>query len=203
MKKPDKEKNCAFIDAQNLHMSIEAMGWRLDYKRFRVYLKEHYGIAKAYMFMGYKPDQQPMYDALKEYGYTVVFKPTLTLKNGITKGNCDADLVLQAMIDYKKYDKAVIVSGDGDFHCLINFLQGRGKLGAVLVPSIDTCSALIREVVEGRVDVVSDLRKELEYKKVAMKRIYTKIAVKAPEKTSVKEKFGVGFVVRKLVNVGA
>lgn len=186
MKQTDKEKNCAFIDAQNLHIGVKSMGWRLDYRSFRVYLKEHYGVTKAYMFMGYKPDQQPLYDSLKEYGYTVVFKPAVILKNGMTKGNCDADLVLQAMIDYKKYDKAVIVSGDGDFHCLISFLQGRGKLGSVLVPSKDTCSSLITQIAEGMINSVSDLKKDLEYKKV-----------KAP----VKEKFGVGFVVRKLVGV--
>lgn len=197
MKKTDKEKNCAFIDAQNLHMSIESMGWRLDYKLFREYLQKHYNVKKAYMFMGFKPDQQPMYDALKEYGYTVVFKPAVILKNGMTKGNCDAELVLQAMIDYKKYDKAIVVSGDGDFHCLISFLQEHNKLKAVLAPSADTCSSLITQVMEGMVDSVSDLKKDLAYKKVQkIKPTYTKIAVKPP----VKKKFGIGFVVRKLVS---
>ena len=189
MKKIDKEKNCAFIDAQNLHMSIELMGWKLDYKLFREYLQKHYNVKRAYMFMGYKPDEQPMYDALKEYGYAVVFKPAVILKNGTTKGNCDADLVLQAMIDYKKYNKAVIVSGDGDFHCLISFLQEHNKLKAVLAPSADTCSSLITQVMEGMVDSVNDLKRELAY-----------VKTNKVNKAHAKRKFGVKFVVQKLVS---
>jgi len=43
----------------------------------------------------------------------------MILKNGKVKGNCDAELILQAMIDIDKYEKAVLVSSDGDFACLI------------------------------------------------------------------------------------
>ncbi len=45
-------KNYAFIDAQNLYYEIKRMGWRLDYKRFRIYLKEKYNVKVAYLFMG-------------------------------------------------------------------------------------------------------------------------------------------------------
>lgn len=53
-----KLENYAFIDAQNLHMSVANTGWKIDYVRFRIYLKEHYGIEKAYMFMGFKLSEQ-------------------------------------------------------------------------------------------------------------------------------------------------
>jgi len=138
-------KNYAFIDAQNLHMAIDEMGWKLDYRRFSIYLKEHYGIKKAYMFMGFKPSEQQMYNFLQDAGFTLIFKPILELKSGEVKGNCDAELVLQAMIDFRKYNKAVIVSGDGDFHCLIKYLQEQKKLLTVLVPSQKNCSRLIKK----------------------------------------------------------
>jgi len=32
--------NYAFIDGQNLYLAIQKSGWKLDFKRFRVYLKE-------------------------------------------------------------------------------------------------------------------------------------------------------------------
>jgi len=165
-----KIDNYAFIDAQNLHMSIEEMGWKIDYNRFRVYLKEHYNVAKAYMFMGFKPEEQKMYNFLQDAGFTLIFKPVLELRNGEVKGNCDAELVLQAMIDYKRYGKAIIVSGDGDFHCLIKYLQGKNKLETVLVPSAKNCSALIKKALGGSLTLVSDLRKKLEYKKVKKKK---------------------------------
>ena len=166
MKKPTKEqKNYAFIDAQNLHMAISELGWKIDYKRFRLYLKEHYGVKKAYMFMGFKPDEQQMYSFLQDVGFNLIFKPILELKNGEVKGNCDAELVLQAMIDYKRYKKAIIVTGDGDFHCLIKYLQEQKKLETVLVPSEKNCSSLIRKIVKGDLSLVSDLRNKIEYKK--------------------------------------
>lgn len=163
-------KNYAFIDAQNLHMAVEELGWNIDYVRFRVYLKEHYGVCKAYMFMGFKPDEQQMYNFLQSAGFILVFKPILELKSGKVKGNCDAELVLQAMIDYKSYRKAVIVSGDGDFYCLIKHLQEKDKLLTVLAPTAKNCSSLLTEIMKGNVSLVSDLRRKIEYKKKAKKK---------------------------------
>lgn len=157
--------NYAFIDSQNLHMAIQEQGWKIDYKRFRVYLSEHYHIEKAYMFMGYKPSEQQMYNFLQEVGYILVFKPILELKTGKVKGNCDAELVLQAMIDFNKYCKAVIITGDGDFHCLIKYLQEKNKLLTVLAPSAKNCSSLITNIVKGNLSLVSDLRNKIAYKR--------------------------------------
>lgn len=164
--KPERKvENYAFIDAQNLHMAIGEMGWKIDYKRFRIYLKEHYNSKKAYMFMGFKPAEQQMYNFLQDSGFTLIFKPILELRSGEVKGNCDAELVLQAMIDYKRYDKAIIVSGDGDFHCLVKYLQEKEKLETVLVPTAKNCSSLIKKALKGNLTLVSDLKKKLEYKK--------------------------------------
>jgi uncharacterized LabA/DUF88 family protein len=166
--KPDS-KNYAFIDAQNLHMAINELGWKIDYKRFRVYLKEHYQVKKAYMFMGFIPSEQQLYNFLQDAGYNLIHKPILELKDGKVKGNCDAELVLQAMIDFKRYKKAIIVSGDGDFHCLIQYLQEQKKLHTVLVPTHKNCSALIKRIVKGKLTLVSDLRKKIEYKEPSKK----------------------------------
>lgn len=157
-------KNYAFIDAQNLYMAIGELGWKIDYKRFRIYLKEHYNVEKAYMFMGYKPDEQQLYNFLQASGFIIVFKPLLELKSGKIKGNCDAELVLQAMIDLKKYKQAIIVTGDGDFYCLIKYLKEKNKLATVLAPSSKNCSSLITRIVKGKLGLVSDLRNKIEYK---------------------------------------
>ena len=114
-----KENNFAFIDSQNLNLSIRNQGWILDYKKFRKYLADKYNVTKAFLFIGYVPQNQDLYTSLQESGYIVIFKPTLTLPNGKVKGNVDAELVLHAMVEYQKYDKAIIVTGDGDFYCLV------------------------------------------------------------------------------------
>jgi hypothetical protein len=43
-------KNYAFIDSQNLNLGVKDQGWQLDFQRFRVFLKEKFGVAKAYLF---------------------------------------------------------------------------------------------------------------------------------------------------------
>jgi uncharacterized LabA/DUF88 family protein len=157
------ENNYAFIDANNLYMAISQLGWKIDYKRFRIYLKEHYKVKKAYMFLGFKPSEQQMYNFLQDAGFTLIFKPILELKNGEVKGNCDAELVLQAMIDYKLYHQAIIVSGDGDFHCLIKYLQEKNKLKTVLVPSEKACSILIKKLLRGNLSLITDLKNKITY----------------------------------------
>lgn len=159
------KNNYAFIDGQNLYLAVQELGWKLDYKRFRIYLGEKYSVKKAYMFMGFLPANQELYNFLQTVGFVLVFKPILENKQNIIKGNCDAELVLQTMIDLKNYNEAIIVTGDGDFYCLVKHLDTHNKLAKVLAPSAKNCSSLLKRVVGKKISFVSDLRKKLEYKK--------------------------------------
>ena len=161
MKKP--LVNYAFIDGNNLHLTMRNLGWDLDYKRFRIYLSEHYGVSKAYYFIGYVPDNTGLYNFLQDAGYTLVFKPILKFPGGKIKGNCDAELILQAMIDLNKYEKAIIVSSDGDYYCLINYLYSIDKLKIVLAPCKEGCSHLLIEAAKGEIAYMDYLKRKLEY----------------------------------------
>lgn len=112
-----------------------------------------------------------MYAHLQEMGFILIFKPAMQIKKDgkiETKGNVDAELVLYASaITFARYDKAIIVSGDGDFHCLLEFLEERGKLLKLLVPN-KHYSGLLRKFNNYvlRVDL---LRESLEYKKAKIR----------------------------------
>lgn len=155
--------NYAFIDSQNLNLSILDQGWKLDYSRFRKYLKDKYRVAKAFLFIGFIPTQQALYTALQQQGYILVFKPTLPLKDGKVKGNVDAELVLHAMIEWNNYDKAVLITGDGDFHCLVEYLNHKSKLEKLLVPNSKKYSALLRKFSRDMASIDS-LRGKLEFR---------------------------------------
>jgi uncharacterized LabA/DUF88 family protein len=137
-------KNYAFIDSQNLNLSIRDQGWLLDFAKFRIYIRDRFNVAKAYLFIGYVYNNQSLYTYLQTAGYIVIFKPTLILPNETYKGNVDAELVLHSMIEYENYDKAVIVSGDGDFHCLVEYLIDQNKLRRLIVPNKHRFSSLLR-----------------------------------------------------------
>ncbi len=134
--------NYAFIDSQNLNLGVQSLGWKLDFKNFRIYLDRKYKVRKAFLFIGFIPTNQDLYTSLQNAGFILIFKPVLEYKNGEIKGNCDAELVLQTMIEFSNYHKAVIVAGDGDYHCLVKYLLERNKLEKLLAPSHSSCSVL-------------------------------------------------------------
>jgi len=162
---PKIGNNYAFIDSQNLHLGILSLGWKLDYKRFRRYLKEKYHIERAYLFIGFVSGNQDLYNKLQEAGFILIFKPTIPDGNGDLKGNVDADLVLQVMIELEKFDKALVVTSDGDFYSLVRYLYGKRKLLAVLSPNYKRCSGLLRQHAKEKIFFMENLRGKLEYKK--------------------------------------
>ena len=170
----NKLPNYAFIDSQNVYLSIKNQDWKIDFTKFRKYLKEKYKAEKAYLFMGYVEDNQRIYKKLQEDGYIVIFKPTLIYKDGSTKGNCDAELVLHAMIEYPNYEKAVLVSGDGDFFCLAQYLKENKKLEAVLVPDQNKYSALLKKINtsdEKFLAFLSSAKNKIEYTHIKKKAL--------------------------------
>jgi uncharacterized LabA/DUF88 family protein len=136
----------------------------LDFKKFRRYLGDKYSITKAFLFIGYIPQNQTLYINLQKDGYILVFKPTLTLPDGRVKGNVDAELVLHAMIEYTNYDKALIVTGDGDFYCLIEHLIKQNKLLKLMIPDRNKYSSLFRKLMN-HIVFMNELRLKLEYEK--------------------------------------
>ena len=166
----NKENNYAFIDSQNLNLSIKSLGWNLDFAKFRIYLREKYKVEKAFLFIGYIDYNNDLYKFLQGAGFICIFKPTLEYKDGTTKGNVDAELVLHTMIEYPSYDKAVIVSGDGDFHCLVKYLIGEEKLKKILIPNQDKYSALLKSFPSEYIAFVSYLKKNLQYKHTKKKK---------------------------------
>lgn len=175
-----KEKNnYAFIDGQNLNLGVKNdvwrsfgsdwyactyRGWQLDYRKFRVYLKDKYNVEKAYYFIGELKTNTLLYKNLQEYGYIVIFKPAFRGPDGKVKGNCDAELVLQTMIDYSVYDKAVVVGGDGDYACLVKYLIQQKKLETILAPNFESSSWLLREAAGNEyIAFMNGLKDKLEY----------------------------------------
>jgi len=174
--KPQPKGNYAFIDSQNLNLGVQKIGWKMDWKRFRQWLAERYNVTHAYMFIGYMAENESLYELMHDHGYLVVLKPTLEVKvrpedeqhtdnkeeqKSIVKGNIDADLVLYAMKEYSNYDKAVLVSGDGDFFGLVEYLAQQDKLLKLLTPN-QRYSTLLKEF-EAYIDGLDQHRNELAY----------------------------------------
>ncbi len=158
------ENNFAFIDAQNTQKGTEKLGWKINWHRFRIYLKEKYAVKIAFLFMGYLPYNQKLYSYLQRAGFVIIFKPILLNKDNTPKGNCDADLVLNVMLEKDNFDQAVIVTSDGDFYSLVKYLYKENKLKAVLSAHTNNCSSLLKKEAKGKISYLQDFKNGLEYK---------------------------------------
>lgn len=174
----------AFIDSQNLNVSTQRLGWKMDWKKFRQWLTDTYKVEKAFMFIGYVPEFEEMYQQLHDSGYLIVLKPTFDMtrvqptaeekekrkekregsdkEERPTKGNVDADLVLWAMKELPNYSKSILVSGDGDFYALVEYLVEQKKLLKILAPNAYYSGLYNR--FEEHIDRLDLHRNELSYR---------------------------------------
>jgi len=141
------QNNYAFIDAQNVYMQTKAMGWAIDVRKLRVYLRDTFSVTRAYWFVGFLSEMSDFYTLLQNAGYVLIFKEVSRDHEGTPKGNVDVDLTLHAVDLRDEYDKAVVLTSDGDFASLVRYLRERDKLRAVLSPNRTHTSKLLRKAV--------------------------------------------------------
>jgi len=159
-----KENNFAYIDGNNLYRGVNDSGWKIDFFRFRKWLSDKYGVIRAYYFIGLVPKEKDMYEALQKAGFTLIFKEVVYDGDGKPKGNCDADLVLQAARDVyeNSCDKLILITSDGDYASLVKFLREKKKLLGILSPrNTDKCSILLKRT-GAKIAYINDQRSNLE-----------------------------------------
>lgn len=134
-----------YIDGNNLYRGAKELGFEINYKKFRGWLRQKYKPQNVYLFIGLVPGRIKFYEHLQECGFILIFKQTISV-DGRIKGNCDAELVLKTVSDFytKSFNSCILITGDGDFGCLVEFLQENKSLNCVLAPDENKCSILLR-----------------------------------------------------------
>lgn len=139
------DKLIIYIDGNNLYRSAKELGFDIDYKKFRGWLRQKYNPEFVYLFIGLVPERAKFYEHLQKCGYILISKQTVSVGEKV-KGNCDAELVLKAVSDYytKSFDKCILITGDGDFGCLVEFLKEKNSMHTIIAPDRNKCSFLLR-----------------------------------------------------------
>lgn len=163
-----KENNLAFIDGQNLYLSTTQEGWKVDLIKFRIYLADKYKVKEAYYFLGYVSDEQEdLYNNLQKAGFIVVFKEHHSSSVGKKKGNVDSDIIFEIMknlLDNKGFNKMVLVSGDGDYKKVVDYLIKKNKFVKILFPNKKFASSLYKKLTVKYFDYLNDseIKKKIE-----------------------------------------
>lgn len=143
--------NIAYIDGQNLNQATTKadIPWKVDFGRFRAYLKRKYGVDTALYFMGvHNPKYEGMYNMMRRSGFEVVFREHSKRHKSDKAGNVDSDVVFSMMRDMHEdaEPRLVLVSGDGDYIKTVRYLVDNDRMEKVLFPSHRNASSLYKEI---------------------------------------------------------
>lgn len=163
-----KEKNIAFIDGQNLHLGTAHENWKIDFARFRIYLKEKFHIDEAYIFLWFlDEDQNDLHKRLQKSWFIIIFWEHNSNMKWKKKGNVDVDIVFEIMrrfIDEMDFDKIMLVSGDGDYIKVVKYLIEKNMLKKILFPNKQYSSLYNPIAYSLGVNIsLPDIRSKIEY----------------------------------------
>ncbi|MEZ4103701.1 MAG: NYN domain-containing protein [Candidatus Paceibacterota bacterium] len=171
-------ENIAYVDGQNLFLGIKNCdnAWEVDLSRFRIYLEKKYHVAKAYYYLGFVQDGQKyesLYEEIQSAGFILVFREHNSAMLGKKKGNVDSDIIFSIMkrlYKAEEFNKIVLVSGDGDYKMLIDFLIEENKLEKILFPDGKRASSLYKQITRKYFDDLGkkDIRHKIEKEKGAL-----------------------------------
>lgn len=153
-----------FIDTQNLYHSAKNL-----YKRkvnFQTIIKEALAGRKliraiAYVITSEAGDEKGFFDALTKMGVETKTKDLQVFTGGAKKGDWDVGLAVDAITMAPKLDAVIILSGDGDFIPLVEYLQIHSGIQVEVVSFGKSSSSKLREACDDFMDLSENPRKYL------------------------------------------
>lgn len=161
-----------FIDASNLWEAQKAKGKFFDYEKLRQFIKEKFNgsTIKVFYYTAYPAEgtryysldgRHKFYTFLKKGLDFIVRKKELKRICIITetgegieeKGNMDVEITIDALHNIKKYNIAVLFSGDSDFLALAAYLR-RASKKVYIFSSKNNISEELRTGGDGYFDVL-------------------------------------------------
>ena len=165
------KNNYAFIDGNNLFLGTQSEGWIINPSLLMDYLTNNLRVKKAFYFIGYIQQNINLYKSLRKAGFILIFKRTKKDNHNSIIGNIDADLVFHAMIKINNYYKAIVISGDDDYYCLLKYLAYRKKLSRILIPCKKDCPKLFKKENLGiYLEYLLNKKDKLKYKDCPIKK---------------------------------
>lgn len=144
-----------FIDIQNLYHSAKNLyNKRVNFKNL---LLEAVGErllirAIAYAAKSAEPGEESFFEALEKNGIEVKRKDLQVYPDGTKKGDWDVGLAIDAIRIGENLDTIVLISGDGDFVPLVEYLKTKGKYVEVMAFS-RTASTRLKEAADEFIDL--------------------------------------------------
>lgn len=152
-----------FVDVQNMYYSAKNLYQNLV--NFSKILEEAVAgrqliRASAYVIRAEIPKQEQFFEALKYAGFDVKIKDLQVFAGGIKKGDWDVGIVMDILKIAPKLDVVVLVSGDGDYIDLVEYLKSQGIRVEIMAFS-QSASSKLKELSDEFVDLDKNPQKYL------------------------------------------
>lgn len=188
MNKKLVKKTFAFIDATNIIYGADDHGWRMDYKKLADFLTARFGVEKILYYAGVDDKnlkQLNFYEKLQDFGYSLRLVPVKTFTDGKKKADVDSRMTFEMMLYLQSYDEIIVMTGDGDYYWVLEYLkQTKKKIHLLSFPS--HTARELKILFAGNFMDLNDVKKNLEFNnknatdpiKVSAARDYKRILAK-------------------------
>jgi uncharacterized LabA/DUF88 family protein len=169
-KEEEVKRTYLYVDGDNLLGLQRERGWWIDHKKFTDYIKENYPeLQEAYYYSTLDPTQEiapkkRFLRAMTALGYRVSTRPPkVEFHNGAPYRRGCSDLLMcrDIILDLSNFDRCILVTGDGDFDCVVDTLRTSGKEYLVISSPPVIGSALLNAAGMNFLDFES-IREEIE-----------------------------------------
>lgn len=165
-RKQSKSKIYAFIDASNIIYGASDHGWKMDFAKLFLYLRVRFKVDRIYYYAGLDKDnlkQIHFYEKLQEFGYTLRLVPVKVFRDGKKKADIDSRMTFEMMKYFAEYNNAVILTGDGDYYWVLEYLLLHKKSVKLIAHTKSTAKELKRLFGEEFTDL-SRIKNKIEFK---------------------------------------
>lgn len=155
-----------FVDAQNMYHSAKNLYHaKVNFKKVLEAAVAGRQLIRAFVYVikTESGEEKAFIEALEKSGYEIKVKDLQVFAGGMKKADWDVGMAIDAVILADKIDVAVLVTGDGDFMPLVEYLRVNKGLKVELVSFERSTSAKLKESVDVFTDLGSDQKKFLIY----------------------------------------
>jgi len=164
-RKHESQRVAVFVDVANMYYSAKNLydGAKVNFGQVlaRAVSGRQLVRAMAYVIRAEVGEEQAFYEALEKQGYEVRAKDLQVFPGGAKKGDWDVGMSIDAIRAADKLDTIVLVTGDGDFVSLVDYLQNNKGCRVEVIAFRRTCSGKLAEEADDFFDLDSEPRKFL------------------------------------------
>lgn len=161
----------AFVDASNIiYRPTDKDFWKIDVKKLLLYLKHRFGVSRVFYYGGVDENdtvQTRLYRNFEKWGYELRLNPIKRFTNErgerYTKADVDSRMTFEMMRYKDEYDRVLVLTGDGDFLWVLEYLMKEKKKAMWLLSSPTKTAKELRKLFGYRFINFDDTRRWIEY----------------------------------------